>query len=277
MPDPIVHPRVQILQSLDGVLSQRDSERVQEHLSGCPDCRDYLSLVRDFGSGIKELLEDPFTAAEPCPDTELLVAYEAGELPENEARQVSDHVLFCDKCTDGFYALRRLRGSSLVVDVEMFETEGERGLRRRGQLRPWYEEKEGGGISAGSGFTDRVVVDGETTSVGLMILAGRRTWAPGASVQIELDPPQPSWDAWMEPGSGCERIHCLGLKQSKVNVAGNLGAGTYLLTIRRQAEVVLSYRLNIREAPAEHTNRPKEPSQDEVRSLPLTVTSNPKK
>jgi len=104
---PETHPREDLIRYLDGALDENEKGALEKHLETCPDCRRYLSNVKDFNQGLTELGEEEFSSREPCPDSWTLVAYEAGKIDEESARNLRVHLLFCDDCREEFYDLRR--------------------------------------------------------------------------------------------------------------------------------------------------------------------------
>src|SRR6266481_6195342 len=106
------HPREDLLRFVDGDVGEDEKRSLDEHLASCSECRTYLSSVKTFNEGLGELTEEEFTSQEPCPDSWMLVSYEAGKVDEETARHLRAHLLFCDECREEFYALRALRAPS---------------------------------------------------------------------------------------------------------------------------------------------------------------------
>jgi hypothetical protein len=102
------HSDEALLQFAENSLSAAEKRAVDEHLKVCEDCRHQLSLIEDFKGNLGRLSEEEFTTNEPCPDSETLVAYEAGNLEEETSRHLRAHLLFCDECAKEYYALRRV-------------------------------------------------------------------------------------------------------------------------------------------------------------------------
>jgi hypothetical protein len=102
------HPKDDLLRYLDGAMEGEEKRALEEHLTGCAECREYISFVKGFNQDLAGLSKEEFTSHEPCPDSWTLVAYEAGKVDEETARHLRAHLLFCDECAKEFYALRRV-------------------------------------------------------------------------------------------------------------------------------------------------------------------------
>jgi len=111
------HPRENLLRYLDSELGENETRSLEEHLTSCAACQRYATFVKAFNGRIGELAEDEFTSEEACPDSETLIAYEAGEVDEETARHLRVHLLFCDDCREEFYALRQLSQRTLRQEL----------------------------------------------------------------------------------------------------------------------------------------------------------------
>jgi hypothetical protein len=101
------HSDEELLRYAENSLTPAEKRTVDEHLKVCEDCRQQLSFIEDLKGSLGGLSEEEFSSNEPCPDSETLVSYEAGEVDAETARHLRAHLLFCDTCAKEFYALRR--------------------------------------------------------------------------------------------------------------------------------------------------------------------------
>src|SRR2546422_676936 len=115
-----VHEPDKLTRYAFGDLESVEENVVREHLACCPACEDYVSFVTRFNAALRDTRPNLAAQPEACPDGALIVDLEAGDLDAETAKHVHAHVLFCGKCREEFYALRRLRSpnwTKLVIDT----------------------------------------------------------------------------------------------------------------------------------------------------------------
>src|ERR1043166_8718915 len=108
---PIAHPysRTDLFRYFESRIEETEKPPLERHLAECQPCQKYVAFLRSFADGVSALTEEEFSSQEPCPNSWTLVSYEAGRLDEETARHVRAHLLFCDDCSEKYYALRRAR------------------------------------------------------------------------------------------------------------------------------------------------------------------------
>jgi len=115
------HPKEDLIRYADKALSKTESKEVAKHLETCDNCRQFLSFVKEFSGELANLKEEEFTTDEACPDSWTLVSYEAGDVDEETAKHMRVHLLFCDDCSEEFYALQRLRPKRVEATIRVAE------------------------------------------------------------------------------------------------------------------------------------------------------------
>lgn len=246
-----VHPREDLLRYLEGDVAQDEKLSLESHLASCVECRTYLSTVKGFNDGLGELAQEEFTSQEACPDSWTLVSYEDGKIDEGTARQLRAHLLFCDACQEEFYALRKLRTpnwTKLVLNlvrgaVELVSISGS-GVPG---LADAASELRGGPKPSARAFTvEEVAVDPEMKSTSTVRVRIEPAAEPSsASILIDVEPPQPAWRAYLHDGEEQE-LESMPLSGKESPIGSKLSAGTYALCIRKGADILSSFEIEIR-------------------------------
>jgi hypothetical protein len=82
--------------------------------------RDHLdSVIKQVFKRMKELSQRPKT----CPNEETLAAYQEGSLTKEEAEQIEEHLVLCERCTENLILLSEAR-SSYDFAEDSFATKG---------------------------------------------------------------------------------------------------------------------------------------------------------
>lgn len=258
-------PRVDILRSVDDVLSHNEAVELDRHLKTCQACRDYMSFVQNFSQGLKELKGDPLAAVGSHPSTELLVGYEAGELDEKISREVRDHVLFCEECTDDFYALRRaVRAPSWTsVVIEAIRSKKETVLKSlevigMGELVPLPATVMRGTPDEAQSRIDiaQQVTDADGEAEVHFFVDGGDGSGPTVRISVGIHPPRPGWRAKLLDTHE-KTIASVPLPKEKQTLHSSLTPGTFIAQIVKDEDVLAECRLKIHSShePASHGNR----------------------
>src|SRR5207245_11422603 len=113
-----MHPHEGIFSAfVEGQASASERQEVEAHLKGCRDCRELLSFMRDFSDIAKDVADDEIAQDEPHPQNSVIIAYEEGRLDKETSLHLRSHMLFCDRCAETYYLLKRMRAPSWVEVV----------------------------------------------------------------------------------------------------------------------------------------------------------------
>jgi hypothetical protein len=249
------HPRTDILRYIEGEMATEEESAVKKHLEGCPDCRDYLSFVGDFKKGLKELGPEEIAPREPCPDSETLVAYDAGELDEETARHVRVHTVFCESCMRDLYGLRQLRAPSWTEAVVGAVLRAGRAtleclsISGSGDLEPQYALATKGEAEAPSNelrIADTVADPGtgSTSDIRVKITTEAGT-PPGIALLVQADPLQPLWKACLL-GPDERELASIPLDAPEAVLGARLPYGSYTVNVTSKDEILARFAIGIR-------------------------------
>jgi predicted anti-sigma-YlaC factor YlaD len=90
-----------------GILSQELRPAVEAHVAHCPSCNDLVSFVSQL-IAVESKKRASQNAPTEHPDPSQIVALEADELKEEEAREVGLHLLDCKACRQAYLLIRGL-------------------------------------------------------------------------------------------------------------------------------------------------------------------------
>src|SRR5437879_2629200 len=108
-----MHPHEGIFSAfVEGQASASERQEVEAHLKGCRDCRELLSFMRDFSDIAKDVADGEIAQDEPHPQNSVIIAYEEGRLDKETSLHLRSHMLFCDRCAETYYLLKRMRAPS---------------------------------------------------------------------------------------------------------------------------------------------------------------------
>ena len=264
-----MHPHETILHAYaEGDASSSDRATVDEHLQGCEDCRDFLSFVQGFSTDAKDLSPSDIAPEEPCFASEVIVAYEHGELDRATSQRLRKHMLFCDQCAGTYYLLKRMRAPSWTeVVVEAVKSAKEWLLRPievtgMGELAPLPATVHRGGEEAEEA-QPRVdiaqVVSDSGDQAQVLFSLEADVEGPGATVRvlIGIDVAMPAWRANLLEADE-KKIASVPLGERKQLLHASLTPGTYIAQIVKNGEVLAECRLKIQaahEPTASHRDR----------------------
>lgn len=119
----------------EGVLSERELRRVEEHLSSCPDCQRRLGELDDTA---RILLDVWVEGGLLCPPAEALQDYSVGEGSPQARRVLERHLEKCPSCLEALEVLKAFQAGWRPEheSPELPEALGQRlsGLKREGLL-----------------------------------------------------------------------------------------------------------------------------------------------
>ncbi len=264
-----MHPHETILHAYaEGDASASDRATVDEHLKDCGECRDFLSFVQGFSSAAKEMSPSDIAPEEPCFASEIIVAYERGELDRATTFNLRKHMLFCDQCAGKYYLLKRLRAPSWTeVVIEAIQSAEEWLLRPlevtgTGELVPLPATVHRGGEEAEEAqprvdIAQAVSDSGDEAQVLFSLEA--EVEGPGATVRIRLgiDAARPAWRANLLDADE-KKIASVPLGEKTQLLHAGLTPGAYIAQIVKNGEVLAECRLKIQaahEPTASHRDR----------------------
>ena len=100
------HPSRQLFEYLNGAASEAARQQVEQHLSGCADCKAIADLVRALKDRAAEVSEPAATAnaaalgtRDEHPDVAALAAFFYSRAPRERDARVAAHVAQCRDCT----------------------------------------------------------------------------------------------------------------------------------------------------------------------------------
>jgi hypothetical protein len=246
------HPRADLLRYLDDTVEGAEKGSLEEHLQGCPECREYLSFVKGFNQGLSGLSKEEFTTDETCPDSWTLVSYEAGSADEETARHLRAHLLFCDKCAEEFYVLRRLRGPSwteVIVRavggaIECLSLSGSGILVEPAYAAVRTAERP---VAGGVEIEDTVADPATKATSTLRVIIETDPRAPATSVTLDADPPQPDWKVYLLDAEERE-LASAPIFERQTRIGSRLPYGSYTISVRRGPDALANFAIEIREA-----------------------------
>ena len=233
-----------------GELAAEDRARLEQHVAECNSCREYLSFVRNFETGLRDARPAMRTPGEPCPDSSLLIALEADELGAKTAEHVRAHMLFCKDCMEEYYALRRLRSPSWTEVIVRAVGGTLECLSLAGSgviLQPSYAAVRG----ETEPLSDRIhiedtVVDPETEATSTVrVKIGAEPKPPAASVLLEAHLPQAGWRVYLFDAEDRE-LASLPLAAEETAIGSNLAYGSYTLKISKGPRNLATFAIEIR-------------------------------
>jgi hypothetical protein len=201
-----MHPHEGIFRAyVEGEVSDSDRQKVDAHMKDCGDCRDLLSFMRDFSDAAKDFAADDIAQDEPHARNEVIIAYEEGKLDKETALHLRSHMLFCDRCAETYYLLKRMRAPSwTTVVIETVRSAKETLLRAveitgMGELVPLsvaVTRRRGEQEQAQPKLEIALYVTDAHDEAELVIHV-ESGHARGVSIRVLLrgDPPKPGWKA----------------------------------------------------------------------------------
>lgn len=230
------HPKQDIIRYLEGSLPEPQQAELQDHLSTCPSCSDFLDFSRGFADAVTSLGEES-TEEEDCPDSWTLTSYVEGDLDEQTERQVKAHLLYCDSCWETVRMLRELPPKRIVVDIKaaggiMEPRQVSRGTVQK-VLAASATKTRGKPVFVSPFRIAEKLNDPETgkpTSVTLRIEESLKE--EQIRVVVESDPVPDKWRISLFDAER-EELSSLPLARSQVEVSSYLPYGFYILEVQR--------------------------------------------
>jgi hypothetical protein len=112
------HDHENLFRYLDGDLTDAEKLEMGSHLKDCRECTEFLSFISGLKSVLKKMTPEQLSPDTPCPDSETLVAFSAGQLDERETQLVRTHAVFCKECLDELALLRQTTESAGIRFAE---------------------------------------------------------------------------------------------------------------------------------------------------------------
>jgi len=251
MPDSKPHDPRQLTQYAFGYLSAKEQTQLTEHLRTCAPCREYVSFLRAFKAALREAKPSGDRLDEPCPDSRLIVALEAGDIDERTAEHVRAHLIFCSHCRKEYYALQQLRprwtdvilgaARKLLWGLEISGT-GDLlepayvGVPQLGSEQPGLEEL----------VVSDSVTDPETEVQAEVRIAIEATEEePHLALSFEIEPPQSGWDAHLFDPSG-QTMSIVPMDRPRASLATRVRPDSYRVEIRKGEALLAGFGLIVR-------------------------------
>jgi len=210
-----------------------------------------VSFITRFNAALRDAKSQRAAQPEACPDGALIVDLEAGDLDAETAKHVHAHVLFCGKCREEFYALRRLRSpnwTKLVIDtmrgaLRVAHLIGTAELVEPGYALVRAEERSG---DPGQVEIEDAVVDPETEARSVLRMIIDSEGKDHAAISLTTTPPQPGWKAQLVNAQD-EEIAGAPLSEEETPIASGLSYGRYTLRVSKGTETVATFSIELRE------------------------------
>lgn len=247
----LLHPAGDLIRYLDGDLVNEDRRKIEAHLASCAECREQLAFTRDFNQSLAQLTAEELSPREPCPRAEMLVRYEGGKVDKETAEHLRAHMLFCNACRDGYYALRRLRGPSWtrVAISKAEKLVALLSLSGSGSaLSPAYGRAPTRSMATASANQVRVgseVADsgsGEASFIGVIFEPSRSL--TGTKLQLEADPPRAAWQVRLFDENQKE-IASMPISVSRITLDENIQPGTFVIEARKGDVLLATFDIEI--------------------------------
>ncbi len=250
-----MHPHESLIRThVEGEGSERERQEVDEHLTGCSDCREFLGFAQDFSETAKDLAHDEIAADEPHASKGVIIAYEAGRLDAETALHLRSHMLFCDRCAEAYYLLKRLRAPSWTeVVIEAIRSAKEFLLKAIeitgvGELVPVDETASrgpGGEVEEGQSRIQIAQHVSDADAQADVLLSIEPAESPGSvRVRIDTEPPQSAWSAILLSPQD-EEIASIPLSRQSQLLHSSVTLGSFTVQVVRDEQVLAEYRLKI--------------------------------
>jgi len=255
-----MHPHEGIFSAfVEGQASASERQEVEAHLKGCSDCRELLSFMRDFSDTAKDLADDEIARDEPHPQNSVIIAYEEGRLDKETSLHLRSHMLFCDRCAETYYLLKRMRAPSWVeVIIEAVRTAKELLLRPlditgMGEFipvpatitkGPSDEQEEG---QSRIEIAQHVTDSDEEADVILYLESDGQETSATVRLLIGIDPPKPAWRANLLDANE-QRIASVPLTKDRQLLHSGLAPGIFIIQVASNDDILSECRLQIRAA-----------------------------
>jgi hypothetical protein len=242
---------------LQGVASESERQNVDLHLKGCSDCSQYPSFIRDFSDTAKELAADEIAQDEPHPQDNVIIAYEDGSLDKETSLHVRSHMLFCDRCAETYYLLKRMRAPSWTEAVIEAVRSAKEWLLKPleitgvGELVPVPavamrdSHEESAEAQAKIEIIQHVTDSGDEADIVVSLKPQGNEAEPSFLVRIDIDPPKDGWRAQFFEGDG-KRLASVPLTLKSQIVFSNLPVGSFIVHVEKDDELLAKCSLAIR-------------------------------
>jgi len=250
-----MHPHEGIFSAfVEGQASASERQEVEAHLKGCSDCRELVSFMRDFSDTAKDVADGEIAQDEPHPQNSVIIAYEEGKLDKETSLHLRSHMLFCDRCAETYYLLKRMRAPSWVeVVIGIFQRAKDTLLKAleitgMGELVPVAEAVSRGPrdeVEEGKSkiqIAQHVTDADEEADVLLFIEPAQSTGS--VRLRIQTDPPQSAWRAKLL-GPQEDELASIPLSQQSQLLYSSLTPGKFIVHVVRDEQVLAEYRLRI--------------------------------
>jgi len=237
-----MHPHEGIFSAfVEGQASASERQEVEAHLKGCRDCRELLSFMRDFSDIAKDVADGEIAQDEPHPQNSVIIAYEEGRLDKETSLHLRSHMLFCDRCAESYYLLKRMRAPSWVeVVIGIFQRAKDTLLKAleitgMGELVPVAEA-----VSRGPGDE---VEEGKSK---IQIAQHVTDADEEADVLLFIEPAQSTGSVRLRIQSSLEEeLASIPLSRQSQLLYSSLTPGKFIVHVVRDEQVLAEYRLRI--------------------------------
>ncbi len=252
-----MHPHEGIFSAfVEGQASASERQEVEAHLKGCSDCRELLSFIRDFSDIAKDVADDEIAHDEPHPQNSVIIAYEEGRLEKETSLHLRSHMLFCDRCAETYYLLKRMRAPSWTeVVIEAVRSAKEWLLRPlditgTGEFIPLpatitkgpSEEPEEG--QSRMEIAQHVTDSEEKADILFSLEPEDDEPVPTFLLRVEIDPPKDEWRAHFFGADG-KRLASVPLSLKSQIIFSNFPVGSFTAQVQKGDEILAECRLKI--------------------------------
>lgn len=254
MPHPAPHDTEHLTRYAFGDLVGGERTALERHFEGCAPCRDFVSFVREFNTGLREAGPPSEEVDEPCPDSPILIALEAEELDEVTAQHVRAHMVFCELCQEEFDTIARARPKGIDAFLRVARGLVE-ALRVKGgavwEVNPVSAVTRGGEEVYAAPFRVTETLADPDTGVESTVVVhvesipdGDDPEAGSVRVVVESDPVVRVWKAHLFDSDEAS-LASIPLGEPQVEIDTGLPYGFYAVEIRKDEECLGRFTFTI--------------------------------
>jgi hypothetical protein len=252
-----MHPHEGIFSAfVEGQASASERQEVEAHLKGCSDCRELLSFMRDFSDTAKDLADGEIARDEPHPQNSVIIAYEEGSLDKETSLHLRSHMLFCDRCAETYYLLKRMRAPSWTeVVIEAARSAKEFVLKlveitgmgelvplgATGVTRSDEPEEPQPKIEIRQHITD----SGDEADLMLIVEPNSDDSGDTVRILVGIDPPKADWKVKLLDARG-NAMASVSLSETKQMLHPGITPGNFVAQVTKDDEVLAECRVQLR-------------------------------
>lgn len=234
-----------------GDLQGKERTDVDRHLRTCVPCREFLSFVQDFNAGLKKAQPQTPLPGEPCPDSVLLVGLAGGHLDEVTTQHVRAHILFCERCSEEYEALKQMQQPKVVEVVlraaaALIEPLWPPDVLEWQSLLTTITTVRGEKVPAAPFRVAEMFIDRDRNKSKVALCLQEGFQPKHVSVVVESDAVLPEWKWRLCLLDGKQQQWAnLPLDKSKVPVTSGIPYGFYALEVRKSEDCIGTFKFTV--------------------------------